>query len=120
MPQLIETPSIVEAAGNKPKIIREYVGRVNTQHTGVSVAKMTSPAGWEEPGQRPEFFEVTLVLKGLVRVEHEHGVLDVREGQAVLTKPGEWIKYSSPEGDGAEYVAICVPAFSIDTVHRDA
>jgi quercetin dioxygenase-like cupin family protein len=119
MPRLIAQPSVIAAAGTKPKVIEEYAGRVNSGHTGVSVARMRSPAGWEEPGQRPDFEEITVVLKGLLRVEHEGGVLDVRAGQAVVTAPGEWIRYSSPDGDGAEYVAICLPAFSPDTVHRD-
>jgi mannose-6-phosphate isomerase-like protein (cupin superfamily) len=119
MPQLIESPSVVESAGTKPKRIEEYVGRVNTGHDAVSVARMTSPAGWEEPGQRPEFDEVTLVLSGRVCVEHEEGVLDVRAGQAVLTRADEWVRYSTPDADGAEYIAICLPAFSPDTVHRD-
>lgn len=119
MPTLIESPTVIAAAGNKPKHIEEYAGRVNSGHTSVSVARMVSPQGWMEPGQRPEFEEVTVVLKGLLRVEHEQGTLDVRAGQGVVTKPGEWVRYSSPEPDGAEYVAICVPAFSPDTVHRD-
>jgi len=119
MPQLIESPSVVESAGTKPKRIEEYVGRVNTGHNAVSVARMTSPSGWEEPGQRPEFDEVTLVLSGRVCVEHEEGVLDVEAGQAVLTRAGEWVRYSTPDADGAEYIAICLPAFSPDTVHRD-
>jgi mannose-6-phosphate isomerase-like protein (cupin superfamily) len=119
MPTLIPAPTVVAAAGNKPKRIEEYVGRVNSGHQAVSVARMVSPGGWREPGQRPEFEEVTVVLRGLVRVEHEHGVLDVRAGQAVVAKPGEWIRYSSPDPGGAEYVAICLPAFSMDTVHRD-
>lgn len=120
MPELIESPSVVEAAGNKPKRIEEYVGRVNSGHAGVSVARMVSPAGWVEPGQRPEFEEVTLVLEGCLRVEHEGGTLDVRAGQAVVARPGEWVRYSSPEEGGAHYVAVCLPAFSPDTVHRDA
>ena len=120
MPRLIERPTRVEAAGNKPKRIEEFAGRVNSGHAGVSVAKMTSPEGWLEPGQRPEFEEITVVLRGMVRVEHEGGVLDVRAGQAVVTAPGEWIRYSTPEAGGAEYVAICLPAFSPDGVHRDA
>jgi mannose-6-phosphate isomerase-like protein (cupin superfamily) len=107
------------AAGNKPKRIEEYAGRVNTNHSSVSVARMTSPEGWVEPGQRPEFEEVTVVLKGVLRVEHEYGELLVRAGQGVIAHPGEWIRYSSPEPGGAEYVAICLPAFSMDTVHRD-
>jgi quercetin dioxygenase-like cupin family protein len=120
MPRLIEGPTIIEAAGNKPKRIEEYFGRVNSGHDGVSVARMVSPQGWREPGQRPEFEEITVVLRGLLRVEHEGGVLDVRTGQAIVTAPGEWVRYSSPEPDGAEYVAVCLPAFSPDTVHRDS
>src|SRR5207248_5917838 len=109
----------VAAAGNKPKRIEEVAGRVNSGHAHVSVARMTSPSGWEEPGQCPEFEEITVVLRGMVRVEFEGGAVDVRAGQAVVTAPGEWIRYSTPEQDGAEYVAICLPAFSPDTVHRD-
>jgi mannose-6-phosphate isomerase-like protein (cupin superfamily) len=120
MPRLIQTPSIITAAGTKPKRIEEYVGRVNSGHGSLSVARMVSPAGWEEPGQRPEFEEVTLVLRGMLRVESERGTIDVRAGQAVVTSPGEWVRYSTPEPEGAEYVAICLPAFSPDTVHRDA
>jgi mannose-6-phosphate isomerase-like protein (cupin superfamily) len=120
MPTLIQSPSIILAAGNKPKRIEEFIGRVNSGHASLSIARMTSPAGWQEPGQRPEFEEVTLVLRGTVRVESETGVLDVHAGQAVVTTPGEWVRYSTPEPDGAEYVAICLPAFSPDTVHRDA
>lgn len=119
MPTIIAGPTIIEAAGNTPKTIQEYAGRVNSGHTGVSVARMVSPAGWVEPGQRPEFEEITVVLRGCLRVEHETGVLDVRAGQAVVTHPGEWVRYSSPEADGAEYVAVCLPAFSPATVHRD-
>jgi mannose-6-phosphate isomerase-like protein (cupin superfamily) len=119
MPTLIERPTVIKAAGNKPKQIQEFVGRVNSAHSGVSVARMVSPPGWREPGQRPEFEEMTIVLRGMVRVEHEGGVIDVRAGQAVVTAPGEWIRYSSPEADGAEYIAVCVPAFSPETVHRD-
>jgi ethanolamine utilization protein EutQ (cupin superfamily) len=119
MPELIESPSVVESAGTKPKRIEEYVGRVNSGHEAVSVARMTSPAGWEEPGQRPEFDEITLVLRGRVHVEHEDGEIEVGPGQAVLTRAGEWIRYSTPGDAGAEYVAICLPAFSPDTVHRD-
>lgn len=119
MPHLIEAPSIIEAAGTKPKRIEEYAGRVNSGHTGISVARMQSPEGWLEPGQRPEFEEITVVLRGMVRVEHEGGMLEVRAGQAVVTRPGEWIRYSTPEAGGAEYIAVCLPAFSPDTVHRD-
>jgi len=120
MPILIEKPTVIQAAGNKPKQIQEFAGRVNSGHAGVSVARMVSPEGWVEPGQRPEFEEVTVVLRGMLRVEHEGGALDVRAGQAVVAKPGEWIRYSSPEQGGAEYIAVCLPAFSPDTVHRDA
>jgi quercetin dioxygenase-like cupin family protein len=119
MPRLIAAPTVVTAAGNLPKRIEEFVGRVNSEHTSVSVARMTSPAGWEEPGQRPEFEEITLVLSGLVRVESESGTYDVRAGQAIVTRAGEWVRYSTPDPDGAEYVAICVPAFSLERVHRD-
>jgi mannose-6-phosphate isomerase-like protein (cupin superfamily) len=119
MPTLIEQPTVVASAGNKPKQIQEFAGRVNTGHQGVSIARMVSPAGWREPGQRPRFEEITVVLRGMVRVEHEGGVIDVRAGQAVVALPGEWIRYSSPEADGAEYIAVCMPAFSPDTVHRD-
>jgi ethanolamine utilization protein EutQ (cupin superfamily) len=117
MPDLIEGPSRVEAAGTKPKLIDEYVGRVNTGEDRVSVAHMRSPAGWVEPGQRPEFDEYTVVLSGRIEVEHEGGTLSVAAGQAVLTRAGEWIRYSTPEG--AEYIAVCLPAFAPDTVHRD-
>ncbi|MGH2944863.1 MAG: cupin domain-containing protein [Solirubrobacteraceae bacterium] len=117
MPELIESPSRVEAAGTKPKVIEEYVGRVNSGEQRVSVAHMRSPAGWVEPGQRPEFDEYTLVLDGSLRVEHEGGGIDVRAGQAVLVRGGEWVRYSTPEG--ASYVAVCLPAFSPGTVHRD-
>ena len=119
MPELISAPTVVAAAGNKPKRIEEYAGRVNTGHSSVSVARMVSPEGWLEPGQRPAFEEITVVLKGLVRVEHEGGSIDVRAGQAVVARPGEWVRYSSPEPGGAEYVAICLPAFSMETVNRD-
>ena len=120
MPRLIERPTIVQAAGNTPKQIQEFVGRVNSGHSGVSVARMVSPGGWREPGQRPQFEEITVVLRGMVRVEHDGGVVDVRAGQAVVAAPGEWIRYSSPEPEGAEYIAVCLPAFSPDTVHRDS
>jgi mannose-6-phosphate isomerase-like protein (cupin superfamily) len=119
MPRLIATPTVIEAAGNKPKRIEEFAGCVNSGHTGVSVAKMTSPTGWLEPGQRPEFEEITVVLRGMLRVEHDGGVLEVGQGQAVVTQPGEWVRYSTPHEGGAEYVAICLPAFTPDTVHRD-
>jgi mannose-6-phosphate isomerase-like protein (cupin superfamily) len=119
MPKLIERPTLIQAAGTKPKQIEEYAGRVNSGHDGVSVARMISPEGWLEPGQRPEFEEITVVLRGLVHVEHEGGALDVRAGQALVTAPGEWVRYSTPEPGGAEYVAVCLPAFSPNTVHRD-
>jgi len=119
MPVLIPAPTRIAAAGNQPKLIDEYVGRVNTTTPAVSVAHMRSPGGWEEPGQRPEFDEYTLVLRGMLRVEHEGGVLEVRAGQAVIAHAGEWVRYASPEAGGAEYVAVCLPAFSPDTVHRD-
>jgi mannose-6-phosphate isomerase-like protein (cupin superfamily) len=119
MPTLIAAPTVIAAAGNKPKRIEEYAGRVNSGHESVSVARMVSPEGWLEPGQRPSFEEITVVLKGMLRVEHEGGTLDVRAGQAVVARPGEWVRYSSPEAGGAEYVAICLPAFSMDTVNRD-
>ena len=119
MPKLISGPSIITAAGNKPKRIEEYVGRVNSGHTSVSVARMISPGGWQEPGQRPRFEEVTVVLRGVLRVESSNGSTDVRAGQAVVTSPGEWVRYSTPDPEGAEYVAVCIPAFSLDAVHRD-
>ncbi|HEX3526018.1 MAG TPA: AraC family ligand binding domain-containing protein [Thermoanaerobaculia bacterium] len=119
MPHLIEGPTIIQAAGQPPKRIEEFAGHVNSGHSGVSIARMVSPEGWLEPGQRPEFEEITVVLRGLVRVEHEGGHLDVRAGQAVVSKPGEWIRYSSPEPGGAEYIAVCLPAFSPAIVHRD-
>jgi mannose-6-phosphate isomerase-like protein (cupin superfamily) len=119
MPRLISMPTVIQAAGNKPKRIEEYAGRVNSGHVQVSVARMQSPEGWEEPGQRPEFEEITVVLRGLLRVEFEGGSIDVEAGQAVVTAPGEWVRYSTPRRGGAEYVAVCLPAFSPDTVHRD-
>lgn len=119
MPTLIEKPTIIQAAGNKPKIIEEFIGRVNSTTDALSVAKMTSPAGWLEPGQTPEFDEYTLVLRGMLRVATSDGAIDVRAGQAVITHAGEWVRYSTPEDGGAEYVAICLPAFSPGTVHRD-
>jgi mannose-6-phosphate isomerase-like protein (cupin superfamily) len=120
MPRLIAHPSVVAAAGNKPKKIEEYAGRLNSGHTSVSVARMVSPSGWEEPGQTPEFEEITVVLRGMLRVEHAGGTLDVIAGQAIVTEPGEWVRYSSPGPEGAEYIAVCLPAFSPTTVHRDA
>lgn len=120
MPTLIAQPTIIQSAGNKPKRIEEFAGHVNSGHAHVSVARMVSPAGWVEPGQRPEFEEITVVLRGTLLVEHEGGTLAVSAGQAVVTRPGEWVRYSTPGEDGAEYVAICLPAFSPATVHRDA
>lgn len=120
MPKLISQPTRITAAGNKPKLIDEYVGRINTGASAVSIAHMRSPSGWQEPGQRPEFDEYTVVLRGSLRVEHEGGALDVHAGQAVLTCAGEWVRYSTPGDEGAEYIAVCLPAFSPDTVRRDA
>jgi len=120
MATLIKAPSVIKAAGNKPKIIEEFVGRVNSKTESTSVARMQSPGGWVEPGQRPEFDEFTVVLKGMLRVKTESETIDVRAGQAVIVNKGEWIQYSSPEDGGAEYVAVCLPAFSPDTVHRDS
>ncbi len=119
MPVLIAQPTQIKAAGNKPKIILEHIGRVNSKTEAISIAHMKSPPGWQEPGQRPEFDEYTLVLKGTLRVEHEHGSMDVKAGQAVIASKGEWVKYSSPGPEGAEYMAVCSPAFSPLTVHRD-
>jgi quercetin dioxygenase-like cupin family protein len=118
MPRLIPSPTRVAAAGNKPKQIEEFIGRVNSQNDQLSVARMKSPPGWVEPGQRPEFLEVSVVLSGRLHVEHEGGTFDVAAGQAVVCDPGEWVRYSTPEG--AEYIAVCLPAFSPTTVHRDA
>ncbi len=120
MPKFIPSPAVIEAAGNKPKRIEEYVGRVNTGHSSVSIARMASPPGWLEPSQRPDFEELTVVLAGSLRVEFEGGKYDVHAGQAVIAEPGEWIRYSSPSPEGAEYIAVCIPAFSPETVHRDA
>jgi ethanolamine utilization protein EutQ (cupin superfamily) len=120
MPTLITQPARISAAGTKPKLIDEYIGRVNSKTTGVSVAHMRSPQGWEEPGQTPKFDEFTVVLKGMVRVRHQGGQMDVMPGQAVIVHGGEWIQYSTPAEGGAEYIAVCLPAFSMETVHRDA
>lgn len=120
MPRLIQQPVVVQAAGTRPKRIEEFAGRASTGTSAVSVARMKSPSGWEEPGQRPEFEELTVVLNGVLRVEFEGGAFDVRAGQAVLSAPGEWIRYSTPGREGAEYIAICLPAFSAETVHRDS
>jgi mannose-6-phosphate isomerase-like protein (cupin superfamily) len=119
MPTLISQPTVVQAAGTKPKLIEEFVGRVNTETSNVSIARMKSPGGWVEPGQRPEFDEYTIVLSGMLRVTGESESIDVQAGQAVLVRGGEWVQYSTPEPEGAEYVAVCLPAFSMDTVHRD-
>ncbi len=119
MPTLIPQPTRIQAAGNKPKIIDEYIGRVNSKTSAASVAHMRSPQGWVEPGQAPEFDEFTIVLKGTLRVEHRGGILDVHAGQAVVAHAGEWVRYSTPEEGGAEYIAVCLPAFSMETVHRD-
>src|SRR5258708_36753251 len=120
MPTFIAASTRITAAGNKPKIIQEFIGRVNSKSVGVSVAHMKSPGGWVEPGQTPEFDEYTIVLAGALRVEHKAGALDVRAGQAVITHKGEWVRYSTPGPDGAEYIAVCLPAFSPETVRRDA
>lgn len=119
MPTLITQPTRIEAAGNKPKLIDEYIGRVNSKTSAASVAHMRSPGGWLEPGQTPEFDEFTIVLKGTLRVEHKGGAIDVHAGQAVVAHAGEWVRYSTPQEGGAEYIAVCLPAFSVETVHRD-
>jgi mannose-6-phosphate isomerase-like protein (cupin superfamily) len=120
VPRLIARPTVIAAAGNKPKHIEEFAGRVNSAHESLSVARMVSPAGWEEPGQTPEFEEITVVLRGMLRVEYRGGAIDVHAGQAIVALPGEWVRYSSPEPGGAEYIAVCCPAFSPSTVHRDS
>jgi len=120
MPTLISQPTRIRSAGNQPKLIDEYIGLVNSDTSAVSVAHMRSPEGWEEPKQTPEFDEFTIVLKGVVRVRHEHGQIDVSAGQAVIAHRGEWVQYSTPAEGGAEYIAVCLPAFSPDTVHRDS
>jgi ethanolamine utilization protein EutQ (cupin superfamily) len=119
MPTIIKNPTRIEAAGNKQKIINEFVGRVNSSTEQISIAKMKSPAGWEEPGQTPGFDEYTIVLKGLLRVETKEKIYDIKAGEGIITLKGEWIKYSTPSQEGAEYIAVCVPAFSPDTVNRD-
>ncbi len=118
-PTLLSHPARITAAGNKPKLIDEYVGRVNSDTKGLSIAHMRSPEGWQEPGQTPEFDEFTVILKGRLRVEYRGGFLDVRAGQAVIAHKGEWVRYSTPEPEGAEYIAVCLPAFSPEQVHRD-
>ncbi|HVY68754.1 MAG TPA: cupin [Verrucomicrobiae bacterium] len=119
MPTLITNPTVIKAAGNKPKLIEEFFGRVNTASPDVSIARMKSPGGWVEPGQTPDFDEYTVVLAGSLRVATRHGAVDVRAGQGILVTRGEWVQYSTPGHDGAEYIAVCLPAFSPDTVHRD-
>lgn len=119
MPTKLTGPSIIEAAGTKPKRIEEFVGRVNSGTTGVSIAHMVSPAGWQEPGQTPEFDEYTVVLNGCLRVESREGTLEIRSGEAVIARAGQWVRYSTPEPEGAEYIAVCLPAFSPQAVHRD-
>ncbi len=119
MPTLIAQPTRITAAGNKAKLIDEYIGRVNSKTSALSVAHMRSPQGWQEPGQAPEFEEFTIVLKGTLRVQHQSGSLEVAAGQAVIAHSGEWIQYSTPHEGGAEYIAVCLPAFSMETVHRD-
>ena len=119
MPTKIVKPTRIEAAGNKPKLIDEFIGRVNSRTSEASIAHMRSPGGWQEPGQTPEFEEYTIVLRGMLRVEHRGGAIDVRPGEAVIAHRGEWIRYSTPEAEGAEYIAVCLPAFSPETVHRD-
>jgi mannose-6-phosphate isomerase-like protein (cupin superfamily) len=120
MPRLIPQPTLITSAGNKPKQIHEFAGLVNSGHSSISVARMVSPGGWQEPGQRPEFEEITVVLRGVLRVEHAGGTMEVRAGQAIVTAPGEWVRYSTPDPEGAEYIAVCLPAFSPGTVHRDS
>lgn len=119
MPILISAPTRITAAGNKPKLIDEYIGLVNAKEARLSIAHMKSSGGWQEPGQTPEFDEFTVVLKGRLRVEHRGGLIDVQGGQAVITQKGEWVRYSTPDPEGAEYIAVCLPAFSMGTVHRD-
>lgn len=119
MPTLIPQPTQIKAVGNKPKSIKEFIGRVNSKTSTLSIAKMESPSGWIEPGQTPEFDEYTVVLKGMLRVTSKSGVLDVQAGQAIITHTGEWVKYSTPGAEGAEYIAVCLPAFSPEAVHRD-
>src|SRR5690348_5566126 len=119
MPRLIEKPSVVAGVGTLPKQIEEFVGRVNSATSDVSIARMHSPAGWTEPGQTPEFDEYTFVLHGMVRVTSKSGIMDVHAGQVVLAPKGEWVRYSTPEPEGAQYISVCMPAFSLETVHRD-
>ncbi len=119
VPKVFKSPSIVKAAGNRPKIIEEFIGKVNSENDDVSIARMRSPAGWEEPGQTPDFAEYTLVLSGTVRVNTKQGTVDISAGEAVMVEAGEWVRYSTPATTGAEYVSVCIPAFSAATVHRD-
>jgi mannose-6-phosphate isomerase-like protein (cupin superfamily) len=119
MPTVIKTPSLIKAAGTKPKVIEEYIGHVNSQTAALSVARMVSPGGWIEPGQQPEFDEYTVVLRGMLKVRTKDGEVEVRAGSAVIVHQGEWVQYSTPEPEGAEYISVCVPAFSPETVHRD-
>ncbi len=119
MPTLVSAPSIIKAAGSKPKVIQEFIGHVNTQTAGVSIARMQSPSGWAEPGQTPEFDEYSIVLRGMLQVESREQTIEVQAGAAVIVHQGEWVRYSTPGPKGAEYIAVCIPAFSIDTVHRD-
>jgi mannose-6-phosphate isomerase-like protein (cupin superfamily) len=120
MPTLISRPTQIEAVTNKPILIDEYIGRVNSGHNQVSIAYLQCPAGWIEPGQTPEFEEFTVVLKGILRIAHRNGVYEVSAGRAIITHPGEWVQYSTPESDGAEYIAVCLPAYSLETAHRDS
>ncbi|MCU1286993.1 MAG: hypothetical protein JWO13_3343 [Acidobacteriales bacterium] len=119
MPTLIANPTRIQAAGNKPKLIDEFIGRINSKEDRLSIAHMRSPGGWVEPGQTPEFDEFTILIAGMLRVTHKGGTMDVRPGQAVVAHAGEWVQYSTPEADGAEYIAVCLPAFAMETVHRD-
>ncbi|MBZ5593553.1 MAG: cupin [Acidobacteriia bacterium] len=119
MPTLLSRPTRVQAAGNKPKLIDEYIGRLNSNNEAVSIAHMRSPGSWQEPGQTPEFDEFTIVLQGVLRIEYRGGAMEVRTGQAVIAHKGEWVRYSTPEPEGAEYIAVCLPAFSMESVHRD-
>lgn len=120
MPTKIQQPSVIQSAGNKPKVIEEFIGRVNSKTNTLSIARMKSPSGWIEPGQMPEFDEYTVVLKGMLRVSTKNNLLDVNAGEAVIAHKGEWVQYSTPGPEGAEYIAVCLPAFSMETVHRDA
>jgi len=119
MAVVLKTPSVIKSAGNKPKLIEEFIGRVNSKDSGLSIAKMKSPSGWEEPGQTPDFDEYTIVLRGMLKVETKGETLEVHSGQAVIAKAGEWVRYSTPAEEGAEYIAVCLPAFSPESVHRD-